>query len=191
MLLLVLTNLTTYAHTLCQQIHQLIVKLVNLLTQLCNTLGSGLLITDYQQTQDVVQNIRSYLLLSITPSLVRIAVTLNNQSVETKVHSLLTKWSYQLTTTTDVTWVADDWQLWYTATQLDRNLPHWGITVNLLLVARETAMYCSQTLDTSLIQTLKSTNPKLQIRVYRVLNENRNVYALQRVGNSLHCKWVS
>ena len=62
-------------------------------------------------------------------------MTLNNQSVETQVHSLLAQWSYQLATTSNVTWVADDRQLGDTTTQLDRNLPHGSITVYLLLVA--------------------------------------------------------
>ena len=116
MLLLVLTNLTAHTHALSQQIHQLVVQLVNLLTQLGDTLGSGLLIADYQQAQDVVEYIRCYLLLGIAPSLIRIAVALHNQTVETKVHSLLTQRCYQLTTSTDMRGVADDRQLRNTTT---------------------------------------------------------------------------
>ena len=89
-LLLVLTNLAANSHALCQQVHQLVVKLVNLFTQLCYTLGSGLLVADYQQTQNIVKHIGCNLLLSITPSLVWVAMAFNNQSVKAKVHSLLT-----------------------------------------------------------------------------------------------------
>ena len=89
-LLLVLTNLTANSHALSQQVHQLVVKLVNLFTQLCYTLSSGLLIADYQQTQNIVKHIGCNLLLSITPSLVWVAMAFNNQSVKAKVHSLLT-----------------------------------------------------------------------------------------------------
>ena len=115
-LLLVLTNLTAHTHALCQQLHQLVVKLVNLLTQLGDTLGSGLLVADNQQAQNVVKYIWCYLLLGIAPSLVRIAVALHNQTVETKVHSLLAQRCNQLAATTNVTWVADDRQLRNTAT---------------------------------------------------------------------------
>ena len=40
-LLLILSDLTTHTHTLRQQLHQLVVELVDLLTQLTDTLRRG------------------------------------------------------------------------------------------------------------------------------------------------------
>ena len=48
MLFLILTNLTTNLHTLGEQIHQLVVELIDLLTKLADALSSGLLITDHE-----------------------------------------------------------------------------------------------------------------------------------------------
>ena len=48
-LFLVLTNLTTNLHALGEQIHQLVVELVDLLTKLADALSSSLLITDHEQ----------------------------------------------------------------------------------------------------------------------------------------------
>ena len=87
-------------------------------------------------------------------------------------------------------WVVDDRQLWYTATQLDRNLPHRSVAINLLLVARESAVDSTQTLNASLVDTLQSTYPQFQVGVHGVLYEYGHVNTLQRIGDSLHSKWV-
>ena len=52
-------------------------------------------------------------------------------------------------------------------------------------------MDSTKTLDTSLVQTLKRTNPQLQIGVHRVLYKHGDIHTLQRVGNGLHGKGVS
>ena len=189
-LLLVSTNLTANTHTLSQEIHQLVVQLINLTTQLMQTFSRIMLITNHQETQDVIQNLRSNLLLSITPSIIRLAVTLHDQAIKTKVHCLLTKWSDQITTTTDMAWVTDDRQLWNAAMQLNRNLPHRKISINLFIKAGETTMDSTQLLDTSLIDTLESTDPQLQIRVYRVFHQYRYIHAFQTVSKRLHRKRI-
>ena len=48
----------------------------------------------------------------------------------------------------------------------------------------------TQSLYTCLIDALQSTYPQLKVWINRVLHEYRHVNALQRVGNSLHSKWV-
>ena len=80
-------------------------------------------------------------------------MSLHNQTIKTKIHSLLAKWSYQITPSTDMTWVADYRQLWYAAAQFYRYLPHWGIAINLVIVTREATMNGSQALDACLIKT--------------------------------------
>ena len=71
--------------------------------------------------------------------------------------------------------VADDGQLRNATMQLNGNLPHRRITVDFLLVRRKATMNSSQTLDTSLIQTLQGTNPEFQIGIDGVLHEYRDI----------------
>ena len=52
-------------------------------------------------------------------------------------------------------------------------------------------MDSTKALYASLVDTLKRTNPELQIGVHGVLYKHRNIHTLQRVGNGLHGKWVS
>ena len=104
--------LTAYSHSLGQEFHQLVVQFVNLLTQCGDAFRRSVLITDDEQRENIVQDIRCHLLLGITPCLVGIAVALNYQTVETQVHSLLAKWSYQLSPTSHMRGVAEDRQLW-------------------------------------------------------------------------------
>ena len=102
MLLLILTNLTAYAHTLREQIHERIVKFVNLLTEKLDTLGCRNLITNGKDREDIVENIWCYLLLCIAPCLVWITMALNHKTIKAEVHSLLTQRSYEFTLTTHV-----------------------------------------------------------------------------------------
>ena len=190
MLLLVGTNLAANAHTLSQEIHQLVVALVNLTAQLVQTLCRIMLIAHYEEAEDVIQHLWGNLLLGIAPCIVWAAVALNDESVEAQVHCLLAERSNQVATATDVARVADDWQLWYAAMQLDRNLPHRKVAVNLLVEAGESAVDGTELLDACLVDALQGANPELEVWAYRVLNEHRHVYALKTVGKCLHGEWV-
>ena len=86
--------------------------------------------------------------------------------------------------------VADDGQFGNATVQLDGDLPHGRVAINLLLVAGEAAMYGTQTLHACLVETLQRTNPQLDVGVHGVLHEHGNVHALQRVGQCLHGKGV-
>ena len=190
MLFLILTNLTAHTHTLSKEVHQLVIQFVNLLAQLLDALCRSVLITDNEQREDIVEHIWCHLLRGVTPCLVRVAVALYNQTIEAQVHSLLTQRCNQLTTSTDMTGVADDWQLRNTTMQLDRNLPHRHVTIDFLVVGRETTVNGTQTLYASLIEALQRTNPQFQVWVHWVLHKHRDVNTLQRVGQSLHSKGV-
>ena len=134
-LLLILTDLATYAHAPGEKIHELVVEFVNLMTQLGDALGGSGLAAHYEQREDIVEHVGRNLLLGVTPCTVGIAVALNDKSVETKVHCLLTYRSHEFATTTYVGWVADDRQIGYAAMQFDWYLPHRHVAVNLLVVA--------------------------------------------------------
>ena len=190
MLLFVASDLAADVHTLGQQFHQLVIQLVNLLTQLLDVLSGDVFIADDEQREDVVKHLRCHLLLGIAPCLVGIAVALDDESVEAQVHSLLAQGSYQFTLATNVRGVADDGKIRNATMQLDGNLPHGGIAINFLLKTREATMDGSQTLDASLVQTLHGTNPQFQVRVDRVLDEDWDVDSPQRVSQSLHGKGV-
>ena len=134
-LLLILTDFTAYAHTLGEKIHQLVVELVNLMTELSDALGGSCLTAHYKQRENIVEHIGGNLLLGIAPCTIGIAVALNDKSVETEVHSLLAKRCYEFATTSNVRRVADDGQIGYATMQFDRNLPHRHVAVYLLVVA--------------------------------------------------------
>ena len=161
MLFLVMTDLTTHTHSLGQQFHQVVVELIDLFTQLTDSLGGSLLIADDQQTEDEVEHVRCHLLLGITPCLVRLAMTLHDQSVEAKVHGLLAQRCNQFAASADMTRVADDGQFRDAAAQLDGNLPHRHVTVDLLVVGREAAVDGTQSFNTCLVDTLQRTDPQL------------------------------
>ena len=149
-----------------------------------------MLITNYEEAQDVIQDIRSDLLLGIAPGIIRRAVALYDQTVEAQVHSLLAERSDEVAATADVARVADDRQLRNAAVQLDRNLPHREIAVDLLVEAGETAVDGTKSLDTSLVDTLERTDPELKIRIHRVLHQHRNIHALKAVSQCLHGEWI-
>ena len=82
-LLLVSTNLAANTHTLSQEIHQLVVALVNLTAQLVQTLCRIMLIAHYEEAEDIIQHLWGNLLLGIAPCFVWAAVALNDEAVET------------------------------------------------------------------------------------------------------------
>ena len=134
-LLLILTDFTAYSHTLGEKIHELVVDFVNLMTELGDALcGSGLT-AHYEQREDIVEHVGSNLLLGVAPCAIGIAVALNDKSVETEIHCLLTDRRHEFASSTNVRWVADDRQIGYAAMQFDRNLPHRHVAVYLLVVA--------------------------------------------------------
>lgn len=92
-----------------------------------------MLIADDEQRQYVVEYVWGHLLLCIAPGLVGVAMALDNQSVETKVHCLLTEWRNEIAASADMTWVAYYWQVGYSPVQLYWNLPHRQVAVNLLV----------------------------------------------------------
>ena len=107
-LLLVLPYLAAYAHTLGQQVHQLIVEFVYLLAQCLYALCGNAVVADDEQREYVVQHVGRHLLLGVAPRLVGVAVALYYQSVETQVHGLLAQGGYQFAAATDVAGVTDD-----------------------------------------------------------------------------------
>ena len=135
MLLLVLANLAAHTHTLGKEFHQAVVEFVNLLTQFVNTLSGDSLRTHYEQSENVVKHIGSNLLLGVAPCVVGRAMALYHKSVKAKVHCLLAERSNQFASTANMARVADDRQVGNAAAQLDWNLPHRQVAVNLLVEA--------------------------------------------------------
>ena len=58
-LTLVLANLAAHAHTLSQQFHELVVEFVDLLTQLVDALGCGVLVANDKERENVVEHVGS------------------------------------------------------------------------------------------------------------------------------------
>ena len=86
--------------------------------------------------------------------------------------------------------VANDWQAGDASAEFYRDLPHWKIAIDFLVIAGEAPVDGGKTLYASLIDALHSSNPQLQIRVHGVFDQHRDVHSLQTVGYCLHCKGV-
>ena len=69
-LFLILSYLTADSHSLCKKLYELVVQLVNLLTQSVYSLGCHRLIAYDQKTENIVEHIRSDLLFGIAPRVV-------------------------------------------------------------------------------------------------------------------------
>ena len=182
MFLFVLSDFAADAHPLGKDVHDGVVYLVNLLTQLADTFGGDGLITDYEQREDVVEHIGSHLLFSITPGPVGITMAFDDKTVGTQVHSLLAEGSDEVAASTDMRGVADDGQFGNTATEFDGNLPHGRVTIDGLVVTGETAVDGSEFLYAGTVQTQEGTDPKFQVGVHGVFHEYRNVHALQGIS---------
>ena len=126
----------------------------------------------------------------ITPCAIRVAMALNNQTIETEVHCLLAERGYQFTLAADVAGVADDRKVRNATTQFDGDMPLRQVAVQLFVVTAETTMDGSQTFQACIIDAFQCTDPKFEVRIYRVLHEHRDVHALQCIGYLLHGKRV-
>ena len=102
MLFLVLTYLTTHAHTLGEEVHQLVVEIVNLVTELCDAFSGLCLAAYHEEREDIVEHVWCNLLFGVAPCAVGIAMALNDKAVETEVHCLLTQWCNEFTASADV-----------------------------------------------------------------------------------------
>ena len=78
MLFLVLSYLTAHAHALCEDVHHLVVELVDLLAQLADALGGDGVVAYDEEREDIVEHIGCHLLLGVAPCLVGVAVALDD-----------------------------------------------------------------------------------------------------------------
>ena len=189
-LLLVLPYLAADTHTLGEQFHELVVKFINLLAQRSDALGGVGLAANNQQRKYIVEHIWCDLLLCVAPSLVGVAVALDEKAIETEVQRLLAERGYELAAATYVARVAYHGQVGYATVQLDRYLPHGQVAVNLLVVAGESAVNGGHALDAGLVDALHCAYPQLEVGVDRILDEHRYVDSPECVGHGLHGKWV-
>ena len=117
-------------------------------------------------------------------------MTLDDESVKTEVHGLLRDGLDEVATASDVRRVADDGQLGQTTTQLDGQMPLGDIAVDGFVGTRETAMNCSDATDASAIDTFDGANPKLDVRIDRILDQHGHILACQSIGKFLHSKGI-
>ena len=86
--------------------------------------------------------------------------------------------------------VAEDGQSRHAAVQLDGDLPHGSVAIELLLIARESAVYCGKAGDAGLVDALQRSYPQFEVGVDRILHQHRDVDTFQRIGQQLHRKRV-
>ena len=190
MLFFVCTDFTCHTHPFGQLLNKIVVAFVYLLAQFAEVLGALCFLADDQQVEDVIQHIRGDLLGCIAPGTVRVAVALDNQSVETQIHSLLAEWSNQFALSTYVAGVTDNRKVGNSAAQLNGDMPLGQVTVELFVIAAKSAVDGTQAFQACIVETFQSSNPQLQVRIYRVLYQYRNIHTFQRIGNFLHGKRV-
>ena len=123
MLFFVCTDFTCHTHPFGQFLNKIVVTFVYLLAQFAEVLGALRFLADDQQVEDIIQHIRGDLLGCIAPGTVRVAVALDNQTVEAQIHSLLAEWGNQFAFSTDVAGVTDNGKIWNPAAQFDGNMP--------------------------------------------------------------------
>ena len=186
MLFFVCTDFTCHTHPFGQLLNKIVVAFVYLLAQFAEVLGALCFLADDQQVEDVIQHIRGDLLGCIAPGTVRVAVALDNQSVEAQIHSLLAEWSNQFALSTYVAGVTDNRKVGNSAAQLNGDMPLGQVTVELFVIAAESAMDGTQTFQACIVDTFQSSNPQLQVRIYRILHQYRDIYAFQCIGNFLY-----
>lgn len=109
---------------LARLLNKIVVAFVYLLAQFAEVLGALCFLADDQQVEDVIQHIRGDLLGCIAPGTVRVAVALDNQSVEAQIHSLLAEWSNQFALSTYVAGVTDNRKVGNSAAQAQ-----WGYAI--------------------------------------------------------------
>ena len=189
-LFFVLADFATHAHTFRQEVHELVVELVDLVAKLRDALRGNGFIANHKQREDIVEHVGRHLLLGVAPCVVGRAVAFHDEAVEAQVHCLLRNRCNQLAPTANVARVGDDGQVRIPAAQLDGNLPHGGIAVNLVVVRRKTAMNGSEPLHAGGVQALEGSNPQLEVGIDGIFHENDNIVTLQRVGKGLHRKGI-
>ena len=89
-----------------------------------------------------------------------------------------------------MTGIAEDREVGDAAMELDGDLPHRQVPVDLLVIAGEAAVDGTEPFHACLVDTLHGTDPQLEVRVHRVLDEHGTVVAFQTVGELLHGKGV-
>ena len=117
-------------------------------------------------------------------------MSLDHQTVEAHIHSLLREGRNQLTTTAHMARIAEDRQLGQTAAQLDGNMPLRSVAVDRLIVLAKSTVNSSQAGNARIIQALQCSDPQLEVGVYGVLDQHGHIVTLQRIGNLLHRKGV-
>ena len=159
MLFLILPYLPAHSHSLGKKVHQLVVKLINLLTQSLYSFCGDSIITHDEKRQNIIKHIRCNLLLSIAPGIVRLAVAFHYQSLKAKIHCLLAQRSYKFTSSANVAWVADNWQIWNPSVQFNWYLPHWKIAIYLFVITRESSVNGCHALYTGPVYSLHCSYP--------------------------------
>ena len=83
-------------------------------------------------------------------------------------------------------WVNKERKFWVTAAKLDRHLPLRVIAILDLIDCRESSVDNSKFLDAGVIETFQRSDPKVNIRIDRVLHKNRDIRISQCICNFLY-----
>ena len=111
---------------------------------------------------------------------------LDHKTFETEVKRTLAEFKDIVLASCHMAWIHEERKLRIAAAELDSHLPLRVVTVFDLIDCRETSVNNAQLLDTGIAQALQRSDPKVEVRVDRVLYEDWNVCISKRVSDLLH-----
>ena len=111
---------------------------------------------------------------------------LDHKSLEAKVERALRNLADIVLAAGHMARIHKERNLRIAAAELDRHLPLRIIAVFYLFEGRESSINNTKFLDTRTMKTLQCSDPKLEVRIDRILHEHRYIRIFQSISNFLH-----
>ena len=188
--LLVGADLAADIHAGTQEPEEVLVDHVDLGAQLFDSFLVGLavrgIVPDRQAFQHRLQGGRGQLLLRIAERDRRIAVGLDHQAVQPEVHRPLGQLLQILPVTGHMAWISEKRQFRIAGAEFDGDAPSRIIAVGDRRRRGKTAVDDAELADTGPVEAFQRTDPQVQVRVDRILDQHRHVRTAQGIGDLLH-----
>jgi len=113
-------------------------------------------------------------------------VGLDHEALQAQVHRLLGEFQEVFPVTAHVGRIGKEREVRITGPQFDGDLPARGVAVLRTFRRGETAVDDAEFPHAGAVQALQRPDPQVQIRIDRILHEDRDVRVLERIGHLLH-----
>src|SRR5258708_33305370 len=117
-------------------------------------------------------------------------VTYNHQARHVKIMCFLSYNGDQFTVARNMAGIAKHFKAGYPGLQLNGKVPHRGIPKRSFLKRGKPTVDGHHFFNACTAQSLQGTNPQFKIRIYWILDHDRDVYAAKRISNLLDRKWI-